>query len=183
MNIPWSELEALFPRAQDGVFIALRDVGVPLMELTNEVRFCYAMANLLHETGGFQWLKEIGGDKYFTKLYEGRRSLGNNQPGDGARFCGRGLIHVTGRANYTACAEYTGIDCVNRPELLEQPVEACQSTAWYWQTRTYKNLSMNEWCDRRDFMRIVRMINGGTNGLRNRHRYLYQVADVVGLRI
>jgi putative chitinase len=183
MNIPWNDIEALFPRAQDGVFIALRDVGVPLMALTNEVRFCYAMANLLHETGGFQWLKELGGDKYFTKLYENRKDLGNNQPGDGARFLGRGLIHVTGRANYTACAEYTGINCLNYPELLERPVEACQSTAWYWQTRTYKNLSMNDWCDRRDFTRIVKMINGGVNGMSNRKKYLGQLCNVMGVKL
>jgi putative chitinase len=183
MNIPWDDIEGLFPRAQDGVFTALRDVGVPLMDLTNEVRFCYAMANLAHESGGFQWLKEMGGDAYFTKLYEGRKDLGNTQPGDGARFCGRGIIQVTGRANYTACADYTAINCVTFPELLERPVEACQSAAWYWQTRKYKNMSMNDWCDRRDFNRIVKMINGGTRGLSNRKKYLGLISKVMGVRL
>jgi putative chitinase len=183
MNILWDKIEALFPRAQDGVFIALRDIGVPLMELRNEQRFCYCIAQLAHETGGFQWLRELGGEDYFTKLYENRGDLGNNQPGDGAKFPGRGLIHVTGRANYTACADYTKIDCVNHPELLENPVEACQSAAWYWQTKKYQNLSINDWCDRRDFVRVTKMINGGTRGLSNRRKYLMQISGIIGVRL
>lgn len=178
MNIPWTEIEALFPRAKDGVFIAMRDVGIPLMDLSNDVRFCYAMAQLAHETGGFQYLKELGGPKYFTKLYEGRRDLGNTEPGDGIKYCGRGLIHVTGRYNYTQCAEYTGIDCLNRPELLEQPVEAVQSTAWYWMTR-----DLNKLCDGRDFVKLTRKINGGTNGLANRRKYLSQISGIMGVRL
>jgi putative chitinase len=183
MRIPWDDLESLFPRAKDGVFLALRDIGVPLMELTNEVRFCYCMANLAHETGGFQHLKELGGDAYFTKLYENRKDLGNTHPGDGARFPGRGLIHVTGRYNYTQCAEYTKINCVTFPELLERPVEATQSTAWYWMTKEYKELTMNDWCDRREFVRVRRMINGGTNGLQNTKKYLSMISKVMGVRL
>jgi putative chitinase len=183
VKIPWNDIEALFPRAKDGVFVALRDVGVPLMQLTNEVRFCYCLANLATESGGFQWLKELGGDKYFIKVYEGRKDLGNNQPGDGAKFCGRGLIQVTGRHNYQMCADYTKINCVNFPELLEKPEEACQSTAWYWMTRTHKNLTMNDWCDRRDFNRVVKMINGALNGLASRKQHLAQISNVMGVRL
>lgn len=177
MNIPWDEVEMLYPRAQDGVLVALRDVGVSLMELTSEVRFCYAMAQFAHETGGFAWLKELGDDRYFRR-YEGRKDLGNVLPGDGIKYPGRGLIHVTGKSNYMECAEWTGLDCVKYPEILEEPVAACQSTAWYWMTR-----NLNDLCDRREFKRLTKKINGGYTGYSGRLRRLAQISEVMGVQL
>ena len=177
MNIPWDEVEALYPSAKDGVLVALRDVGVALMELTSDVRFCYAMAQLAYETGGFVWLKELGDARYFRR-YEGRRDLGNTAVGDGIRYHGRGLIQVTGKSNYLECAEWTGLDCVNHPEILEQPIAACQSAAWYWMTR-----NLNDLCDRREFKRLTKRINGGYNGYTGRLKRLAQISEVMGVRL
>ena len=83
--------------------------------------------------------------------------------GDGFKYRGRGLIQVTGRANYAACGEALGVDLVNQPELLEQPQYACMSAAWYWAIK-----GLNTLADTGDFERITRRINGGLNGQADR---------------
>lgn len=67
--------------------------------------------------------------------YEGRKDLGNTQPGDGIRFKGRGLIQITGRANYKQISDATGIDFYNHPDWLELPQWATMSACWWWQNR------------------------------------------------
>jgi len=67
--------------------------------------------------------------------YEYRKDLGNIYPGDGVKFKGRGLIQITGRSNYTAAAKALGIDCINHPELLEQPEWAVKSACWWWENK------------------------------------------------
>lgn len=83
-------------------------------------KFAYILATAWHETGRFRWLKEIWGPTASQKRYEGRADLGNTQPGDGKRFIGRGLVHITGRHNYTDWAKRLGIDIVAKPELAER---------------------------------------------------------------
>jgi len=79
----------------------------------------YVMATAEHETGDtFAPIKEVGGPAYFTENYEGRDDLGNTQTGDGAKFCGRGLVQLTGRMNYMKYAQITGRDLVGNPDLL-----------------------------------------------------------------
>ncbi len=75
--------------------------------------------------------------KYVKELasgsdYEGRKNLGNTQPGDGVRFKGIGLIQITGRANYEKASKALGQDFINHPELLEQPEWAVKSACWWW---------------------------------------------------
>jgi putative chitinase len=89
--------------------------------------------------------------------------LGNKVNGDGFKYRGRGLIQVTGRANYAACGEALGLDLINRPELLEQPQYAAMSAAWFWSFR-----GLNTLADQSDFLKITKRINGGTNGLADR---------------
>ena len=89
--------------------------------------------------------------------------MGNNEPGDGWEYRGRGLIQITGRANYMACGEALGLDLLNQPELLEQPPHACMSAAWYWGTN-----GLNTLADAGKFDAITQRINGGQTGAADR---------------
>lgn len=132
-------------------------------EINTPARQAAFLAQIAHETGRFKWIREIWGPTPAQVRYEGRADLGNNQPGDGKRFMGRGLIQVTGRANYMHAAAALGIDCVNHPELLEEPTNAARSAGDFWRTR-----GLNESADAGEFERITRRINGGLNGYTDR---------------
>lgn len=83
---------------------------------------------------------------------------------------GRGLIQITGRANYAACGEALGLDLLTHPELLEEPQHAAMSAGWFW----YR-ASLNALADKSDFLLITKRINGGSNGLKDREE-IYQRA-------
>ena len=87
------------------------------------------------------------------------------QPGDGAKFCGRGLIQVTGRSNYRAASQALFGDerLLFSPDLLEKPEWAAKSAVWFWSTR-----NLNELADADRFTDLTKKINGGTNGLEDR---------------
>lgn len=132
-------------------------------EITAPTRLAAFLAQVGHESGGFVYTREIWGPTEAQKRYEGRKDLGNTQPGDGSRYRGRGLIQITGRANYEAVARALGIDCVRRPELLEQPEHAARASAWWWAAH-----GCNELADAGDFVALTRRVNGGTTGLADR---------------
>ena len=131
------------------------------------------LAQIGHESGQLAHVREIWGPLPSQLRYEGRADLGNTQKGDGVRYKGRGLIQITGRANYTACAKALDLPLVDHPYLLEVAGNACRSAAWFWQSR-----NLNELADAGDFLRITRRINGGTNGLEDRKAY-YEKANRV----
>lgn len=118
-----------------------------------------------HETGGWQWLREIWGPTDAQRRYEGRADLGNTQPGDGQRFLGRGLIQLTGRSNYQRAAEETGLPLIRQPELLEQPENAVLAACLFWKWRGLNNLA-----DTGQSETISRRINGGRTGIEDRNR-------------
>lgn len=98
------------------------------------------LSQCAHETLDFKHLKEIGGSLDFKKYdprYAPRKAkiLGNTKPGDGARYKGRGYLHITGKYNYEQAGKYLGIDLVNKPELLERPDIAAKASVWYWKER------------------------------------------------
>jgi len=111
------------------------------------------LAQVAEESGELRYVREIASGA----AYEGRADLGNTQPGDGIKFPGRGLLEVTGRANYQACslAVYGDLRLLDTPELLEQPWGAAQGGAWFWQTNDLNNLA-----DAGNFERITLKING-----------------------
>ncbi len=134
------------------------------------------IAQLAHESGGFKYNEEIASGR----AYEGRRDLGNTQPGDGERFKGRGYIQLTGRANYAAAGKALGLDLIKNPELASRPENAARVAAWYWNTR-----GLNGLADKGNFDGITKRINGGYNGKADRDQYharaLQVLKDNVGL--
>lgn len=87
--------------------------------------------------------------------YEGRKVLGNNEPGDGVRFRGRGFIHLTGRHNYLRLSGPTGTDLVQTPERAAEPAIAAKVAALYWLEK-----GCNALADEGNWRRITRVING-----------------------
>lgn len=140
-------------------YVDLLNEVMPKYRINTPERVAAFLAQLAHESGGFRYTQELasGAD------YEGRSDLGNTQPGDGVRFKGRGLIQLTGRANYERCGQGIGLDLINHPELLEQPPHATESAAWFWESH-----GLNDLADRGDQRAICRRINGGYNGLAER---------------
>ena len=128
------------------------------------------IAQLCHESGGFRYVEELASGK----AYEGRKDLGNTEPGDGVRFKGRGLIQITGRENYRACGDALGVDLLSDPALLESPDLACRSAAWFWAKH-----GLNELADKGDFQHITRRINGGLNGWKDRVAFYDKAQEVL----
>ena len=131
--------------------------------IDSKFRRCAFLAQTAHESGRFMYVRELWGPTEAQAGYEGRADLGNTRPGDGSKFCGRGLIQVTGRHNYALASEALGLDLLTHPELLEEPENAARSAGWFW-----KGNGCNELADQQLFSAITRRINGGTNGAEDR---------------
>jgi putative chitinase len=122
----------------------------------------YALSTIKHETAHtFLPITEYGGASYFKK-YDGRADLGNNQPGDGARFKGRGFVQITGRKNYTRFAKLLGIDIVKNPEDTLRPGAAFQimTLGMHKGYFTGKKLSDYITPSKVDYRNARRIING-----------------------
>lgn len=137
--------------------------------ITTPPRVAAFLAQILHESGSFQFLRELASGT----AYEGRKDLGNSQPGDGVRYKGRGFIQLTGRANFRSAGSDLGLDLENNPDLAEQPDIAARLAVWFWNKK-----NLNAKADAGDFVGITRAINGGTRGLQDRTR-LYESAKQV----
>lgn len=111
-------------------------------------------------------------EKIANYVYGGR--LGNTAAGDGYKYRGRGLMQTTGKDNYSALAKFSGIDFVNKPELLEQPKYAVLSAVYFWT----KN-GLNSLADKGDFKGITQKINGGQNGAADRQGKYEQLMSFV----
>ncbi len=143
--------------------------------ITAPVRLAAFLAQVGHESAGFQYTREIWGPTRAQKRYEGREDLGNTKPGDGSRFRGRGLIQITGRANYQKASVALGIDAVANPQLLEEPAMAARSAAWWWAAH-----GCNEIADNGTLRQLTIRINGGTNGLDDRKERWERAKAVLG---
>lgn len=130
--------------------------------VTTPLRLAHFMAQLAHESAHFQTTREYASGK----AYEGRKDLGNTQPGDGTRYRGRGLIQITGRANAREAGRDLGRPYEEKPEMMEGFPDALLVSLWFWKKR-----GLNELADRDDLLAITKRINGGTNGLADRKQY------------
>lgn len=180
-------------------------------DINTPKRIAAFVAQCAHESGGFTALKENLNykwetlrrlfPKYFStdelakeyaskpnrqeaianRIYAGRMGNGDESSGDGWRFCGRGLIQLTGRSNYQAFADSIEVD--GRPlEITEVPdylatfEGAAQSACWFWETN-----KLNQWADAGDILALTKRINGGTIGLNDRIKHYKHALHVLGV--
>ncbi|MCJ2373700.1 glycoside hydrolase family 19 protein [Pseudomonas sp. RGM3321] len=136
------------------------------------------IAQIGDESGQLRYFLELGGSAYLSKYDTGKLAerLGNTPEadGDGLLYRGRGLIQITGRANYEACGEALGLDLVNHPELLELAQHAAMSAAWFWH-----RAALNALADKGDFLTTTKRINGGSNGLADRQAVYARALEVL----
>ncbi len=147
--------------------MANRNIDTPL-------RRAHFLAQIGHESGELRFRAEIANGE----AYEGRADLGNSMPGDGRRFKGRGLIQLTGRANYLEYGRALGREeeLLKTPELLETDHDLCVDVAgWFWAKR-----GLNALADTDDLTAITKRINGGLNGLEDRRRLLKRTKSLLG---
>lgn len=135
------------------------------------------LAQLAHESGSLQYVRELAsGADYDT----GQKAvaLGNTPEadGDGQRYKGRGLIQITGKNNYRACGRALSLELLDKPELLELPIPACRSAAWFWNSR-----GLNALAEVDAFGAITKKINGGYNGLDDRLSHWLRARRAFGL--
>ncbi|WP_426075136.1 glycoside hydrolase family 19 protein [Janthinobacterium sp. DSP2-3-3] len=156
-----AQLVAIMPlaRARAETFLVPLNAAMVEFGITTLTRQASFLSQVGHESAQLRYVRELGSGQ----AYEGRADLGNSQRGDGVRFRGRGLLQVTGRANYAACGKALDLDLLAQPELLEQSINACRSAGWFWQTR-----GLNALADAGDQERVTRRINGGVNGMAER---------------
>jgi len=154
-------------------------------EINTKQRLCAFIAQVAHESGSFRYVRELASGQ----AYEGRKDLGNVNPGDGVKFKGRGLIQITGRNNYKACSLYLYNDerLLDNPFILEEPINAAGSACWYWNSRNLNNI-----CDQDDnwihnwngkvyskFEWITVKINGGLNGYEDRMNFYLKAKEIL----
>lgn len=149
-------------------------------QITQPLDVAAFLAQTGHESDHLLFTKELWGPTVAQREYEPQSQkasdLGNTQPGDGERFCGRGLIQITGRRNYTLAAIGLDLDLLNHPELLEQPEHAAMSAGWFWFNNKLSAIALAG-----DFIALTRRINGGTNGLADREALFAAAKKALGV--
>jgi putative chitinase len=176
----------------------------PEYEINTKERLAAFIAQCAHESGNFKWLKENLNysaealDRVFPKyfknagrdaedyhrqpekianvVYASRMGNGDTDSGDGWKFCGRGLIQLTGRENYTWFAASLDMDVEDVPEYLETFEGAVQSACFFWEQN-----DLNKWADEGDILTLTKRINGGTIGLEDRKKHYAHALEVLGV--
>lgn len=181
--ITLEQLKKIVPYAgaKAGVFLVPLNDAMDEFGIDTPARQAAFIAQVAHESGSFRYVSEIASGM----AYNGRKDLGNTKPEaisiaaqhgstPGPWWKGHGLIQVTGYDNHLACGTALSLDLLHQPSLLEQPVQACRSAAWFWKTH-----GLNELADAGDFERITRRINGGLNGQAERLAFWSEAKEVL----
>jgi len=169
MELTAIQLKKIYPFAQTkkiSLYLPFINKYADGYDVTSLLRIAAFLAQIGHESGQLQYCEEIADGS----AYEGREDLGNLYKGDGRRYKGRGLIQITGRANYTDISDDLDIDFIRHPERLIEPELAVKSAYWFW-----NRSKLNLYADQEDFRRITKLINGGYNGY-NQRMELYERA-------
>jgi putative chitinase len=179
---------------------------LPDYDINTPQRIAAFVAQCAHESGGFTALKENLNykavtlrkifPKYFpddaianqyaslpnkqeaiaNKVYASRMGNGDESSGDGYRYCGRGLIQLTGKNNYQSFADSLEMDVEDVPEYLATFEGAAQSACWFWESN-----NLNQWADKGDILTLTKRINGGTIGLDDRIKHYQHALHVLGV--
>lgn len=126
--------------------------------VTNKAQLAYILATTVHESGAGAHMEEFASGR----AYEGRRSLGNTQPGDGVRFKGRGYVQITGRRNYTDWSRRLGMDLVGNPNLAKNPQVAARILVGGMKDGTFTGRRLDQYINNNqtDFRNARRIVNG-----------------------
>lgn len=176
---------------------------LPDYDINTPQRVAAFMAQCGHESGNFKFLKENlkyraqslvkvwpkyfpnmeianqyagNEEKIANRAYANRMGNGPEESGDGWRFCGRGLIQLTGRNNYQNFADSIETDINDIPHYLATFEGAVQSACWFWETN-----NLNKWADTGDMLTLTKRINGGTLGLDDRIKHYKHALHVLGV--
>jgi len=180
---------------------ALNEI-LPEYEIDTPQRVAAFIAQTAHESGNYVFLKEnlnykaaslrkVFG-KYFptdelaaqyankgemiaNRVYANRMGNGDEASGDGYRYCGRGLIQLTGKSNYQAFADSIETPVEEVSEYLGTFEGAVQSACWFWESN-----NLNQWADKGDILTLTKRINGGTIGLEDRIKHYNHALHVFG---
>jgi putative chitinase len=139
-------------------------------EINTPQRIRMFLAQIGHESGQLRYVKELASGE----AYENRKDLGNTSPGDGVRYKGRGLIQITGKSNYARASLGLDLPLLEKPELLEEDLNACRSAGWFW----YKN-NLNSLADMGLFKEVTKRINGGYNGYADRYKLYQRALEII----
>ena len=175
---------------------------LPEYEINTPQRVAAFLAQCAHESGGFVFLKENLNykaaslrkvfPKYFpddataaayakkperiaNRVYANRMGNGDEASGDGWRYCGRGLIQLTGKDNYTFFAASLDIPVEEAAEYLQTFEGAVQSACFFWDQN-----NLNKWADSGDILTLTKRINGGTIGLEDRIKHYEHALHIFG---
>jgi len=178
------------------------DAILPEYDINSPKRVAAFLAQCAHESGGFKFLKENLNykaeslvkvfPKYFktldeakkyekqpekiaNKIYGGRMGNGPESSGDGFRYCGRGLIQLTGKDNYTLFAASIDTPIEDIPEYLQTFEGAVQSACYFWEST-----GLNKEADAGDIKTMTRKINGGYIGLDDRIKHYEHALHIFG---
>lgn len=143
--------------------------------ITDPMQRAQIVAQTAHESGKFRYTQELGNESYFQR-YEGRKDLGNVNPGDGLRYIGRGFLQTTGRINYEQFQKEFNVNVIDNPAKLAEPQYAAKSALFWFKKNARKvaKLSNNDWTNTKA---ITLAVNGGYNGLEERIHYFNMFKD------
>ena len=110
-----------------------------------------------------------------NRVYANRMGNGDEASGDGFRYCGRGLIQLTGKSNYQAFADRVQMPLEDVPAYLQTFEGAVQSACWFWESN-----NLNQYADSGDILAMTKRINGGTIGLADRQAHYTHDLQVFG---
>lgn len=183
MIVSAQQISQLCPHVRPSVvaqFLAPLNDAMIKFKIDTPLRISAFLAQVAHESGEFRWWQEIWGPTEAQRRYEPPNKLaavlGNTQPGDGMRFRGRGLIQLTGRANYRRAGEALGLPLETKPEIAASYYIGPLVAAWFWD-----NKKLNTLADQRNLRQITIAINGGVNGYADRFRLWKAAQKIFGV--